>query len=282
MRKTSLIKGHEMPILGKLVELYRTQGIEICTGLGAHDFNGLPSAPFTRFVKNGRNMTGGLGIALQEIYLLENLFADYKPHHVFTIGNSLGWSTLALGLLLPDSRVVAMDAGFDENSLHGLDLTNSMAVQAGLPVRAVKGVSPQDVPLVIDAELEGRVDFAFIDGLHTNEQIVLDYEAVAAKAAPGAVYLFHDVHLFDLYEGIARIETLAGRKAQRLRATPSGMVILFDPARHPELAKAVMPFAPSAEAVASIEKEAWKFKHRHIGRFGRSIIKRVGKLRWRA
>jgi hypothetical protein len=31
-------------------------------------------------------------------------------------------------------------------------------------VRAVKGTSPRDVAGVVDAELDGRVDFALIDG----------------------------------------------------------------------------------------------------------------------
>ena len=35
-------------------------------------------------------------------------------------------------MLLPDSRIAAMDAGFDENTLYGLDLTNLMATSAGL------------------------------------------------------------------------------------------------------------------------------------------------------
>jgi len=67
-----------MPIIGKLVEMYRAQGIDICTGLASHDFNDLPTAPFTRFYKNGRSMTDGLGVAMQEIYLLENLLGTSK------------------------------------------------------------------------------------------------------------------------------------------------------------------------------------------------------------
>ena len=94
------------------------------------------------------------------------------------IGNALGWSTLALAALLPESRVVALDAGFDRNSLEGLALTNRIAAAAGWNARAVKGVSPGDVAGVVKAELGGPVDFAFIDGLHTNAQIVLDHAAV--------------------------------------------------------------------------------------------------------
>jgi hypothetical protein len=141
-----------MPIIGTLVKMYNAQGIDICTGLNLDD----PSAPFTRFIKDGRSITNGYGVALQEIYLLESVFGAYQPNNVLIIGNSLGWSTLAISLLLPDSRVVAIDAGFDENSLLGLDLTNKMAVSAGLKkLRAVKGVSPKDVGAIVDSELDG-------------------------------------------------------------------------------------------------------------------------------
>lgn len=249
-----------MPVIGKLVALYRAEGIDICTGLGSHDFGNLPTVPFTRFIKDGSSMTEGLGIALQEIYLLENLFDVYRPRSVFIIGNSLGWSTLAMGLLLPQSRIVAMDAGFDANSLYGIDLTNRMAAAAGLKnVRAVKGVAPQDVGAVVDAELGGSVDFAFIDGMHTNEQVVLDYEAVARKAMTDAVYLFHDVRMFNLSAGLRRIEDSAGRKAQLLSATPSGMALLCDPARHQGLSEAVAAFAPGPAALALVEEEARRY-----------------------
>jgi predicted O-methyltransferase YrrM len=257
-----------MPIIGKLVEMYRAQGIDICTGLRSYDFYDLPTAPFTRFIENGRSITNDLGIAMQEIYLLENVFAVYRPRHALIIGNSLGWSALAIGLLLPDSRVVAMDAGFDENSLHGLALTNRMADLAGLnKLRAVKGVSPGDVAAVVDAGLDGRVDFAFIDATHTNEQIVLDFEAASRKAAEDAVYLFHDVHLFGLYDGIKRIESLAGRAVQSLRATPSGMVLLYDPRQHPGLTEAIAAFAPAPEARALVKSEARQYGiYRHLKR----------------
>jgi hypothetical protein len=253
-----------MPIIVKLAGMYRTQGIDICTGLGSHEFDDLPWASMTRFIKDGRSITGDLGIAMQEIYLLEHIFSVYQPRHVLIIGNSQGWSTLATSLLLPDSRVVAIDAGFDQNSLQGLDLTNRLAGQEGLDkLRAVKGVSPQDVPAIVDTELGGRVDFAFFDGTHTNEQIVLDFQAVSLQAAKDAVYLFHDVRLCYLYDGIAQIEALAGHAAAPLPATPSGIVLLYDPGQHPELSDVVAAFAPESEARAVVKKEARQYGYHH-------------------
>ena len=268
-----------MPIIGTLTELYRAQGIEISTGLPPHRYDGYVGATFTWYFKDGKSLTNGLGIAMQEVYLLEHLLAAYRPKRALVIGNALGWSTLAIAALLGDGRVVALDAGTDENSLYGIDLTNRIAAAGKLPARAVKGVSPQDVASVVDRELGGPVDFAFIDGMHTSAQIALDYQAVRAKAAPGAVYLFHDVCEFGLEPGLAEIEKLSGLKARMLWATPSGMALLCDPARHPGLMDVAAAFAPPPRAIAAIAQAAWNHRHRHLARWRRSFNKRIHKMR---
>jgi hypothetical protein len=51
------------PIFGRLVELYRREGIEICSGLPPPHFKGLGGTNFTWFLKGGENLTLGLGIA---------------------------------------------------------------------------------------------------------------------------------------------------------------------------------------------------------------------------
>ncbi|MDE2229167.1 MAG: class I SAM-dependent methyltransferase [Alphaproteobacteria bacterium] len=268
-----------MPIIAQLVDLYRAEGIEISTGLPPHRFGGFGGAPFTWFLKDGKSLTNGLGIAMQEVYLLEHLFAAIQPRRALVIGNAFGWSTLAIAALLTGGRVVAIDSGADRNSLEGLDLTNRIATHGKLPAKAVRGVSPQDVASIVDAELGGPVDFAFIDGLHTSEQVVLDYKAVRAKAAPDAVYLFHDVQEYGLGPAIADVERLAGQMATMLWATQSGMAILFDAARHPELARAVAAFAPPESALKVVRQAAWDHRHRHIARWRRSYRKRLNRLR---
>jgi hypothetical protein len=260
-----------MPIFGRLVELYRSEGIEICSGLPPPHFKDLPGTNFTWFLRDGRSLTGGLGIAPQEIYFLETLFDGYQPHRVMVIGNSQGWSTLGIALLLPEAKVVAIDAGFDLHSLSGLDLTNRIADKERLNVRALKGVSPQDVSGVVDRELGGSIDFAFIDGAHNNEQIVLDFTALRSKAGADSVYLLHDVHSFDLYTGLAKIERVTGLPARRLRATSSGMALICDWERHPEIAAAAAPFAPSPSAQSLVEREAWRMEHPTLDRLRRLL-----------
>ncbi len=268
-----------MPIIAQLVELYRAEGIAISTGLPPHRFGGYGGAPFTWFLRDGQSLTNGLGIAMQEVYVLEHLFAAFQPQRALVIGNAFGWSTLAIAALLKAGRVVAIDSGADRNSLEGIELTNRIAARGSLPAKAVKGTSPHDVAAIVDAELGGPVDFAFIDGLHTNDQVVLDYTAVRAKASLDAVYLFHDVQEYGLGPAIAEIERLAGLKGTTLWATQSGMAILFDAAKRPALERAVAAFAPPESALAVVRQAAWDWRHRHLARWRRSYQKRLNRLR---
>src|SRR6266567_1346904 len=124
-----------MPILKRLTALYERRGILISTGLNPCHFGNLLQANFTWFIKDGKSLTNG-----------------------FVIGNSAGWSSFALALLNPASRVVAIDAGFDENALEGLAFTNRVAAEEGLELRAVKAVSPDDVAAVAAAHMTGPID----------------------------------------------------------------------------------------------------------------------------
>ncbi|HZL60601.1 MAG TPA: class I SAM-dependent methyltransferase [Stellaceae bacterium] len=268
-----------MPIIGMLTEFYREEGIELCAGVAPNHADGLPWATFTWFCRDGKSMTGNLGIAVQEVYFLEHVLAAYHPKRALIIGNSMGWSTLALGLLMPGGKVAALDMAPDQAMRDGLALTNRIAERHQLPVRALQGISPQDVARIVDVELGGNVDLAFIDGLHTSEQIVLDYRAVRDKAASDAVYLFHDVVFCDLHAGLAEIGRIAGMTPQLLLGTPSGMAIMYDSKRHPELARMVAAFVPPDSALAVVRQAAWDRRHRHLARWRRSFRKRAVRLR---
>ena len=199
-----------MPIIGRLTAIYRSRGIEIATGLNPSHFDDFPLAPFTWFLKDGESLTNGLGIALQEIYFLECLFARYRPAHLFAIGNAMGWSTLALGLLNPQGKVLAIDAGLDRNSLAGIDFTNAAALKEALPVTVLRGRSPEDVGHVIGEQAMLPIDFAFIDGHHSTEQVAFDFGALRPHAAANCVYLFHDVATFALAPAIERLAAEIG------------------------------------------------------------------------
>jgi len=269
-----------MPILNRLVDVYEKRGFEIATGLNASHFDNFTAAPFTWLMRDGRSFTNGLGITIGEVYLLECLLADLAPKRIFVIGNSFGWSTLALALLAPQAKVVAIDAGFDENSLEGIFLTNRIASEEGLNVQVVEAVAPQHVAAVIAEHLDGgEVDFAFIDGKHTNEQIVRDFDAVRAQASEDCVYLFHDVFEFSLQEGFSKNQHASGLSGGILRGTTSGMGLLYDASRIPSVAQTVATFTISEPAMAVVSQGAWNRRHRTIAKYRKSLAKRRNTLR---
>lgn len=272
-----------MPILNPLVSFYERRGINIAAGFSPWRYANLPKVAFTWFLRGGKCLTNGLGISVQEVYFLECLFATYRPSTIFVIGNSWGWSTLALALLNPKARVVAIDSGFDENSLDGLAFTNRVAQEEGLNVKVIKAVSPHDVPAVLTSEFDRRIDFAFIDGYHTNEHVVLDAEAIRPHGAADAVYLFHDVLEFQLEPGVAKASAILGWPWHVLDGTSSGMAIAFDPAARPEIAAAIAPFQGSEEAKALMADEVYKATHRRRLKWRRSFEKRLRRLQqvWR-
>jgi hypothetical protein len=142
----------------------------------------------------------------------------------------------------------------------------------------VKAVSPQDVGAAVGEHLNGSVDFAFIDGLHTNAQIVLDFDAVNKVLADKGVMAFHDVHEAKLREGFSQIQDQWPGEARILMATPSGIGILF-PASLDDSAKSVVDaFTLSEEAHDFMKQQAWNRRHRHLARWKRSLGKRIGKL----
>ena len=268
-----------MPILPRLVSLYQSRGIRIATGLNPSHFGDFPLAPFTWFVKDGESLTNGLGIALQEVYFLECLFARFHPRSLFVIGNSLGWSTLALALANPPGSVLAIDAGLDRHASDGIRFTNEVALEEGLAVRVVAGRSPEDVATIVRDAALPPIEFAFIDGYHSVEQIPLDFRAVRNVAAPDCVYLFHDVANFSLTPAIERIAAETGLSHLLLPGTSSGMAILYDPAGRSDLLDDIAPFAAPPETLAVIREAAWKYRHRHLARWRRSLDKRRGAAR---
>jgi predicted O-methyltransferase YrrM len=266
-----------MPILARLVSLYESRGIGIATGLNPSHFDNFPAAPFTWFIKDGESLTNGLGIALQEVYFLECLFANYRPRSVFLIGNSLGWSTLALALANPEARILAIDAGLDRHSLEGIRFTNRVAQEEGLAITVMAGRSPEDVPRILAEQAMPPIEFAFIDGYHSIEQVQLDFHAMHAAAAPGCVYLFHDVATFNLATGIEKIAAESELRRQLLLGTTSGMAIVYDPAHPPPALDDIAPFIASPDALRIIREAAWAHRHRHLTRWRRSLRKRLGR-----
>lgn len=263
-----------MPILNTLFEAYESLGFTVSSGLNPHHHGGNLGAPFTWLLRDGQSFSNGLGISMKEIYFLECLFDEFRPRTAFVIGNSFGWSTLAVGLLNPKARVLAIDAGFDENSLEGLDVTNRLSKALGLGVIAVKAVSPDGVDQAITEHMPGPVDFCFIDGLHTNEQVFKDYAALKPHMSDNGVFLFHDVASCGLAPGIRRIAADCGQIPELLYGTSSGMAILCL-GDDPGVSRTLASFRGDPAAIELIRSQQKTGLPRILSRWRRSFAKRL-------
>lgn len=248
-----------MAVFDALVEAYVAEGFEVAAGQNPTLLDDFFLAPFTWLVQDGRSVTDGLGISPLEIYLLEALAQARPARRVLVIGNSFGWSTLALALANPGAQVIAIDAGYDENSLKGIDLTNAMAARLGLNVRVVEAVSPQDVPDVVRSTV-GELDLVFVDGFHSSEQIIADWYAVRPFLAPDAVVLLHDVLFVALEEGYRHIVEESGWTGQILHATTTGMGLLVRKS-DAALTRLVTAFGGHPNALAVVRAAAAKQAH---------------------
>ena len=141
-------------ILPKLFSIYRDAGYEPITGHSPFHFLNWRDAPFTRFLK-GKELQGNFGIALQEVMFVEHFRDFISPRRIFIIGNAYGWSTIALGLIFPEAKIVAIDP-----DAVGVELTNRLIATNGLSAKAVVASSPADVTRVANEYLDGPVDFS--------------------------------------------------------------------------------------------------------------------------
>lgn len=214
----------------RLLAAYRRHGYRVRAGLNPHYFAD-PDAAFAHFFDQaGRALAVGGGIDPQELHFLELLVgAGVRPERVLIIGNAFGWSTLAMGMLLPSSTVVAMEADLEGDSTAiGTALTAKIGGEEGLNVRVVQALSPRDTAAVVAREFDGKpLDLVFVDGLHVNEQLVRDVEGVLPFCGEKTVIILHDVLSWHMVQAFESIEFGPGRERRILTRTPSGIGLVY-------------------------------------------------------
>ena len=243
-----------MSVIVDLVALYEEAGFTVQSSLSPAHFPGhsLAEIPFTYLFGPDGQMSKGGGIAFGEIAFFEALCERVRPRTVFIVGNAFGWSTLALALINPTARVVAIDLCPRPQEERGIEVTNALARRAGLDVRAIKGKSPDDVSAICTREFDGPVDLVFIDGGHTPEQQSLDFAACRRVASADCVYTFHDVVNFGLTGSFVEIAQTPGIAASLLMRTPSGMGLCYPASRVTALEPLVRAFTEHHERVQAL------------------------------
>ncbi len=241
-----------------LVGLYEANGFTVQSSLSPAHFPGfsLAEIPFTYIYQGDVRMSNGGGIALSEITFLESLFTARSPKNIFVIGNAFGWSTLALGIMCPNARVVAIDWCPRTDEERGLEVTNELAAVLGTDIVAVKGKSPEDVQGIVGKYFQEPIDFVLIDGNHSPNQLRLDFEASKSVAAPNCIYVFHDVISFGMVEAFVGIAADNPHLTSSLLfRTPSGMAISYPSELESSLGPVVNAFTETDERVRALHKE---------------------------
>ncbi|MBT3990126.1 MAG: class I SAM-dependent methyltransferase [Rhodospirillaceae bacterium] len=240
------------------VQLYAKNGYEVQSSLSPLHFPGfnLADIPFSYIYRDGVKMSRGGGLAMAELAFLECLMPVVQPRNIFVIGNSFGWTTLALGLMCPAARVVAIDICPRPEEAYGIEVTNELGQQIEADVRAIKAKSPDDVAAVVADNFAGGLDFVLIDGGHTSPQQKLDFEICKSVANEDCVYIFHDVINFRMVDGFVEIANSNDHLASSLLfRTPSGMAISYPHKFAEALAPIITAFTESDDRIKALHQE---------------------------
>jgi hypothetical protein len=217
-------------ILPRLFSIYRAAKYEPSTGHSPFHFFNWRDAPFTAFI-NESGISSRYGIALQEVMFIENFSQFISPRRILIIGNAMGWSTIALALIFPGARIVAIDI-----DPAGVALTNRLIEANRLSAKALVARSPNDVARIVREHLDGAVDFSFIDGQHDNETIKADFAAVKAVSTPDACHLFHDIINWNMIDGFKDLLAIHGLQGKVFTRTASGMALAYGGNLSPDFA----------------------------------------------
>jgi predicted O-methyltransferase YrrM len=185
------------PGIYKVIEAYKKHGYEVIIG---H-----PDSLATQLARDDRVLSISLGVTLSDILVFQWV-AEIAPwRKALVIGNAFGFSTLLLASLCPGCSVDAIDAEIEgaENQ-KGSELTRVLAKQHFPGVQLTKGFSPQDLP---GATRFDSYDFIFIDGMHTNEQLLKDYRGIRDLRSDTSVVYCHDVGMARMFQAWKQIRT---------------------------------------------------------------------------
>jgi predicted O-methyltransferase YrrM len=242
-------------VLPSLLKAYEDEGFIVSTGLNSNHFFDSPAGPLTWLLDRDRNVVfTSAGIAFDEVLFLDSLVQSLaRPvRSVLIIGNMFGWSAIALALICKGAKVVAVDNLEAPGSVEGRALTRRIAERLGLDVTTVKGTSPQDVASVHAAHFDGPIDLVFIDGLHTDDQIVRDFQACQAVGDDQTMYLFHDIVAFLMLRGFDEIAAAHQARTQILFRTSTGMAVALPAVVSAETRILIDTYSGSVDAVEAM------------------------------
>jgi predicted O-methyltransferase YrrM len=180
----------------KVIDAYDACGYSVVIGS--------PDSLVTRLRRNGKIIDSSAGISLSDILVFQWI-ADFAPwRQALVIGKSFGFSSFFISAPSPNCDVDAIDAEVEgtENAV-GSDVTRQIANRFFPGVQLTIGFSSQDLPRACRF---GSYDLIFIDGLHTNEQLISDYAGIGHLRSQDRVVYCHDVGMARMHSGWSHIK----------------------------------------------------------------------------
>lgn len=151
-----------------------------------------------------RGKLTGAGIANKELEYFQNYTSQFNNPKILIIGNAFGLSTFALSYIFKGSSVDVIDAESEgKDNQFGSEITRQIIEEKGLDIQLTIGYSPVDLDKAVRFD---EYDIVFIDGLHTNEQVYLDFMGVEKYLNRNKfLCVFHDVGFCNLEQGVNKI-----------------------------------------------------------------------------
>lgn len=191
---------------------------------------GSPGNLFSRLIdlKNKRSTSCSGGCTVTDVFTFDMISKCERLDNIFIIGNSFGLSTFVLADLFPNAKVDVIDAELEGLDVKlGSDLTKKLSKETFTNVNLTVGFSPQDLKSAMRSDM---YNFFFVDGLHTNEQILLDFEGILPFCDENCIIYFHDVvscRMLDSWEIIKQKSAPLGFEPFTLGFTQMGCTVLL-------------------------------------------------------
>jgi len=187
-------------MLPEVVDAYYEEGYRLRMGSPRLPVSGVQRVGEEVYIPDGPDdpPLTDWGFSLRDLYLFELIGRELGPSRLLVIGNAFGVSVNTLGAALRPVTIDAIDAETGGHaSREGARLTRRVADRLGLDLRLTAGWSPRDLDAACRFE---RYGLCFVDGLHTNEQMLADFEGVRGRLEDRCAVVFHDVGLCAMDE----------------------------------------------------------------------------------
>jgi MoaA/NifB/PqqE/SkfB family radical SAM enzyme len=166
------------------------------------------------------------GMSMQEISFIENLHAVFRPKKILVIGNSFGWNPLSFALAFPEAEVVSVEQTGEVTI--GLDLTNSLAGELHLPLKARQLDNLNCLWDVANNFCTEGCDLIFFDKLISDDQRILYLEILLKFTSKNCVILFHSAVEASCEKSLEILAQLDGWAVNVLYRTTSGIGFCYN------------------------------------------------------